>query len=130
MEIKGKAINPGRLKDEFVIISCSEQELAEQLTNDEIITLLAKKTMELKNLPTQEEKFCEHGYLRPSCTFCKSLKPSQAKNTFYDEVKHLINKMSLENASNTPDFILAEFLQGCLNLLDNAIYRREKWYSK
>jgi hypothetical protein len=49
-------------------------------------------------------------------------------NTFRKELEGLINKYSMENGSNTPDFILAEFLWGCLKSFDKATNRRENWY--
>lgn len=39
-----------------------------------------------------------------------------------------INRCSAENGSNTPDFILAEYLTNCLAAFDAATARREKWY--
>ena len=33
---------------------------------------------------------------------------------FTKELAHLINRFSLENCSNTPDYILAEYLTNCL----------------
>lgn len=39
-----------------------------------------------------------------------------------------LNRRSAENESNTPDFILAEYLIGCLKVFDNATKRRDKWY--
>ena len=44
------------------------------------------------------------------------------------EVEHAINRCSAENGSNTPDFILAEFLTDCLAAFDKASRSREKWY--
>ncbi|MCX5704141.1 MAG: hypothetical protein NT066_06615 [Candidatus Omnitrophica bacterium] len=49
---------------------------------------------------------------------------------FYEELRSLINKYCRENGSNTPDFTLAEYLQGCLNLFDNAVGKREQWYGR
>jgi hypothetical protein len=49
---------------------------------------------------------------------------------FRQELEELINKNSLENASNTPDFVLAEFLSGCLKSFDTAVNMREKWYGR
>jgi len=49
---------------------------------------------------------------------------------FEKELTGLINKYSLENISNTPDFILADYLRDCLEILDYAIRDREKWYGK
>jgi len=49
-------------------------------------------------------------------------------NKFRKELKDLISRNGMENASNTPNFILAEYLTGCLSLFDTAIRQREKWY--
>ncbi len=47
--------------------------------------------------------------------------------------KHLetcINAHSKENGSDTPDWILAEYLLGCLEGFDAAVTAREKWYGR
>ena len=49
---------------------------------------------------------------------------------FEKELKHLINMHSKENASNTPDFILALYLSGCLDVFATAIRQREGWYGR
>lgn len=46
---------------------------------------------------------------------------------FEKELATLINRNSLENGSNTPDFILAKFLQGCLNAYNLAVQQRDSW---
>lgn len=48
--------------------------------------------------------------------------------TFRDELKSLINRFSKENGSDTPDFILADYLLDCLHLFDGTVRRRETWY--
>jgi hypothetical protein len=48
--------------------------------------------------------------------------------TFKDELTSLINKHNLENASKTPDFILAQYLIECLQSYNLAIMLRNKWY--
>ena len=45
------------------------------------------------------------------------------------ELKELINRYSRENRSNTPDFILAEYLYHCLVAFENATNQRTGWYS-
>ena len=45
-----------------------------------------------------------------------------------NEFQTVINCNSIENASNTPDFILAEFLGDCLDAFKTASNKREKWY--
>lgn len=49
---------------------------------------------------------------------------------FRDELEDLINSHSKENGSNTPDFILAEFLSDCLDAFDRTVAKREKWYGR
>ncbi len=51
-------------------------------------------------------------------------------DTFERELKGLINKHSMENGSNTPDFILAQYLQSCLDAFDTATQRREHWHGR
>ncbi len=44
------------------------------------------------------------------------------------EIESAINRHSAENASDTPDFILAEYLTDALQAFDKATRRRDKWY--
>ena len=53
---------------------------------------------------------------------------SGVEKMFKEELEALINKYSVEGNSNTPDFILAEFLVGCLMKFDQAVTRRDNWY--
>jgi hypothetical protein len=50
-------------------------------------------------------------------------------NDFENEIRAIINKYSKENDSDTPDFILAKYLSGCLDLFSNTIKSRDKWYN-
>lgn len=47
---------------------------------------------------------------------------------FRHELQDLINRYSLENGSNTPDFILADYLADCLMTFDKAVSRRHDWF--
>lgn len=49
---------------------------------------------------------------------------------FEKELQHLINKYSLENMSNTPDFILAKYLMQCLFNFNITSNDRETWFDK
>ena len=49
---------------------------------------------------------------------------------FEKDLERLLNATSQENASNTPDFILAEYLLGCLAAFNGAVKRREEWYGR
>lgn len=46
---------------------------------------------------------------------------------FNSELKHLLNKYSRENASDSPDFILASYLCQCLDAFNLASRSREDW---
>lgn len=51
-------------------------------------------------------------------------------NEFELELRALLNRMSQENASNTPDFILAQYLSACLDAWNTATQQRETWYGR
>lgn len=46
------------------------------------------------------------------------------------KIRHALNSASAENGSNTPDFILAEFLAECLTAFDKAVQARATWYGR
>jgi len=46
------------------------------------------------------------------------------------DIEQAINKHSIESGSDTPDFILAEYLTDCLRAFDKATVRREEWYGR
>ena len=50
--------------------------------------------------------------------------------TIKNELAGLINSHSLENGSNTPDFILAAYLLNCLAVFDHANNWNTAWHSK
>jgi hypothetical protein len=45
-----------------------------------------------------------------------------------DDLARLLNSVSAENGSNTPDFILADYLRDCLAAFDRAVRARDAWY--
>jgi hypothetical protein len=47
------------------------------------------------------------------------------KEKFRSELKSLLNRYSMENGSNTPDFILAQYLWSCLRSYEAAVRSRE-----
>lgn len=47
---------------------------------------------------------------------------------FESELTQLINKYCLENLSDTPDYILARHLVGCLYIFNSSIGSREDWF--
>lgn len=50
--------------------------------------------------------------------------------TFEHEIEAAINRHSQENASNTPDFILAQYLLACLAAWNTAVQQRENWHGR
>lgn len=50
--------------------------------------------------------------------------------TFEKELEEIINRHSKENDSNTPDFILAQYILGCLAAFNTAVQQREMWYGR
>ena len=47
---------------------------------------------------------------------------------FVKELENLINCHCIENDSDTPDFILAEYLMGCLEVFAKTQRKRDDWY--
>ena len=54
----------------------------------------------------------------------------EGEQTFERELAAVINRHSQENASNTPDFILAQYMRGCLEVYNLAVQQRETWYGR
>jgi hypothetical protein len=50
------------------------------------------------------------------------------ESVFYDELRCLLNRCSMENGSNTPDFVLAEYLKRCLEAYNTAVTARDNWH--
>ena len=57
----------------------------------------------------------------------KFIKGTNVEQTFENELIHLLNKYSREQTSNTPDFLLAQYMIGCLELYERAVQSREGW---
>jgi hypothetical protein len=58
------------------------------------------------------------------------MRVNRYSEAFRKELESLINRHSIENGSDTPDWILTEYLIGCLETFDRAIGLREKWYGR
>ena len=55
--------------------------------------------------------------------------PKESRN-LGKELGSLLNRFSVENKSNTPDFILAQYLMGCLQIFATAVQQRETWHGR
>lgn len=49
---------------------------------------------------------------------------------FQEELRALLNRHSRESGSNTPDYILAQYLVMCLAAWEQATNARDEWYEK
>ncbi len=65
----------------------------------------------------------DSGY--PKATVQDALAP-----TLERELAAVLNRYSQENASNTPDFILAQYLLNALVAWNVAVQQRETWYGR
>ena len=54
----------------------------------------------------------------------------KVKRDFIKKLEHLINIHNMEADSDTPDFILAEYLFNCLNNFAHVTNKREEWYGR
>ena len=73
-------------------------------------------------------------------SFVNSNEPASEENLVYEKtirlqnfrkrLESLINEFSLENESDTPDFLLSEYLVRCLSVFDEMLNKRETWYGR
>ncbi len=61
--------------------------------------------------------------------FQQAEKPAQASG-LRQAIERAINSHNAEKGSDTPDFVLSEFLIGSLAAFDQAMSRRNGWYGK
>jgi hypothetical protein len=57
-------------------------------------------------------------------------KTTLEKTSFHRELESLINSKCCENESDTPDWVLAEYLERCLTAFNACINMRERWYGR
>ena len=61
----------------------------------------------------------------------EELKNSESNvSKFEKELTELLNGCSMENGSDTPDFILASFLKRSLANFNECVNEREVWYNR
>ena len=49
--------------------------------------------------------------------------------SFERDLAQLINRYSKENASDTPDYILAKYVGRCMDAYAEAVKTRDQWFS-
>jgi len=52
------------------------------------------------------------------------------KTEFSESLRELLNRNSMERGSDTPDFILAEYMSDCLLAFDKAVSQRTAFYGQ
>jgi hypothetical protein len=50
------------------------------------------------------------------------------EKTFEEQLRSLLNTWSKESTSNTPDFVLCQFMARSLDAFDSAVNARDHWY--
>ncbi len=80
--------------------------------------------------------WCEKGVARQhdwnefaQCRACLGF-AQDTNMQFAKRLEKLLNAHSRENASNTPDFILAQYLLACLAAWNRGVQQRETWYGR
>lgn len=59
----------------------------------------------------------------------KHRRKQRKSTTLRRELEYLLNRYSREQASNTPDFILARYLMTCLAAYEGAVNARDEFFS-
>lgn len=120
----------------------SQQRLDEHLKNlDETFKLLAAKWREKDEQQSRKifnDLVAEHAKRQisemPNIVIDPTveLEPWMPKppTNLREDIQRAINCRSAENGSDTPDWILAEYLIGCLETFDKAVTAREAWYDR
>ncbi len=49
------------------------------------------------------------------------------KNVFRKELEALLNKHEKDTGTTTPDFLLANYLIGCMDVYDLTVRKRDNW---
>lgn len=47
---------------------------------------------------------------------------------FKEDLRTLLHLYSIEAESNTPDYILAQYITDCLDAFERAVKSRDEWY--
>lgn len=94
-----------------------------------LMAALAKLTSESQTDKSPDEVIEQCNGLLPSM-FHEPLPDDQVyvKPSFQDALSNLINSYSKENDSDTPDFILAKYMEQSLMALCDAVTGRDKYY--
>lgn len=91
------------------------------------ITILSDNTIFAKNI----DGIISHCILKLNERRYEELDEIITKETeFFRELTLLLNKYSKENINDTPDFILANYINRCLINYNSTIIQRENWFGR
>jgi hypothetical protein len=65
---------------------------------------------------------------QPSAPNNSEWNPKEQGLTFERELESLINKYGIERGSDTPDFLIAEYMSNCLIAYQQVVTKRDKWF--
>lgn len=66
-------------------------------------------------------------YIYKNASDLPSYEP-QKKPLLEEALRDIINSYSIENRSDTPDYILAQYLSNCLANYESCVKSRDKWF--
>jgi len=126
-EFNGDSFNwENKLIDLFFKIG--EKPLEKPLPKEMIgISILSDASIFAKNI----DEIISHCILKLNERRYEELDEIITKETeFLRELTSLLNRYSEENKSDTPDFILANYINGCLRNYNSIITQRENWFER
>lgn len=77
-------------------------------------------------------QICEECY-RDGARYLHGTVPNgdaEKEPSFHEELRQLLNRHSKENPSNTPDYILADYLIACLDIFGATLEQRDRWWGQ
>lgn len=73
------------------------------------------------NAPYRHDPTCQHSTM-------EMFRQVPGPSNFKRDLEELVNRHSMENTSNTPDYVLAQYLSESLRAFDRAVMARDLWY--
>ena len=94
-----------------------------------LLAAVAMITTEIRGDKTPDAVLAELMALQKEM-FPVALPEIQERPMFHVALTDLVNKYSRESESNTPDFVLANFIRKSLEAFDDSVNRRKLWYGR
>jgi hypothetical protein len=104
----------------------TEDDLNEAGNRSEEVKEFHKRMMKETGQISDENEIVEADVVE----FKNDVEEDEASSTdFRRSLEAIINQHSMENGSDTPDFILAEYLEKCMEAFDAMTKKRSEWYN-